>query len=125
MNSNPTISNRVARRDYFILESIEAGIQLTGTEIKSLRGRRASLAESFARVDGREIFLYHMHITPYEYSDKRKYDPLRPRKLLLHRREIDCLIAKISQKGLALIPLKIYFKNTQNGVKFIIKLPKE
>ncbi len=109
MKSKGGITNRVARRDYFILETVEAGLELRGAEVKSLRSGKASLAESFAKVEGNEIFLYKMHINPYEYSNK-DLDPIRPRKLLLHRKEIDYLINNASQKGLALVPLRVYFK---------------
>ena len=108
---NASIANRTARRDYFILETVEAGLELRGSEVKSLRAGRASLAESFAKIEGREIFLYHMHISPYEYSNTKDYDPIRPKKLLLHRRQIDYLTIKSSQRGLTLIPLQVYFKN--------------
>ena len=110
MKKNTTITNRAARRDYFILDKIEAGLELRGSEVKSLRAGRASLAESFAKVEGGEIFLYHMHISPYEYTSEKDQDPIRPKKLLLHRKEINYLITQISQKGLALIPLQVYFK---------------
>ena len=104
------ISNRRARHDYEILERYETGIVLTGAEVKSLRGGRGSLAESFARVRGREIWIEGMHIPPYEQAmDKRTYDPIRPRKLLLHRKEIERLIGKTAERGLALIPLRVYF----------------
>lgn len=104
------ISNRRARHDYEILERYETGIVLTGAEVKSLRGGRGSLAESFARVRGREIWVEGMHIPPYEQAmDKRTYDPIRPRKLLLHRTEIERLISKTAERGLALIPLRVYF----------------
>ena len=109
MKNKGGITNRVARRDYFILETVEAGLELRGAEVKSLRSGKASLAESFAKVEGNEIFLYKMHINPYEYSSI-ELDPIRPRKLLLHRKEIDYLINNASQKGLALVPLRIYFK---------------
>ena len=104
------ISNRRARHDYEILERYETGIVLTGAEVKSLRGGHGSLAESFARVRGREIWIEGMHIPPYEQAmDKRTYDPIRPRKLLLHRTEIERLIGKTAERGLALIPLRVYF----------------
>lgn len=104
------ISNRRARHDYEILERYETGIVLTGAEVKSLRGGRGSLTESFARVRGREIWIEGMHIPPYEQAmDKRTYDPIRPRKLLLHRTEIERLIGKTAERGLALIPLRVYF----------------
>jgi SsrA-binding protein len=104
------ISNRRARHDYEILERYETGIVLTGAEVKSLRGGRGSLTEAFARVRGREIWIEGMHIPPYEQAmDKRTYDPIRPRKLLLHRTEIERLIGKTAERGLALIPLRVYF----------------
>ena len=104
------VSNRKARHDYEILERFETGIVLTGAEVKSLRGGRGSLAESFARVRGNEVWLEGMHIPPYEQAmDRRTYDPVRPRKLLLHRKEIERLIGKTAEKGLALIPLRVYF----------------
>jgi SsrA-binding protein len=104
------VSNRRARHDYEILERYETGIVLTGAEVKSLRGGRGSLAESFARVRGREIWIEGMHIPPYEQAmDKRNYDPIRPRKLLLHRTEIERLIGKTAERGLALVPLRVYF----------------
>lgn len=104
------ISNRRARHDYEILERYETGIVLTGAEVKSLRGGHGSLAESFARVRGREIWIEGMHIPPYEQAmDKRTYDPIRPRKLLLHRTEIERLVGKTAERGLALVPLRVYF----------------
>ena len=106
------VSNRRARHDYEILERYETGIVLTGAEVKSLRGGRGSLAESFARVRGGEIWLEGMHIPPYEQAmDKRTYDPIRPRKLLLHRAEIQRLIGKTAERGLALVPLRVYFSH--------------
>jgi SsrA-binding protein len=106
------VSNRKARHDYEILERFETGIVLTGAEVKSLRGGRGSLAEAFARVRGNEVWLEGMHIPPYEQvMDKRTYDPVRPRKLLLHRKEIERLIGKTAERGLALVPLRIYFSH--------------
>ena len=102
-------SNRRARHDYEILEVFECGIVLTGSEVKSLRGGRASLAEAFARIVGGEVWLENMHIPPYEQGEKRGYDPIRRRKLLLHRSEIARLIGKIAERGLALVPLRVYF----------------
>lgn len=102
-------SNRKARHDYRFSETLEAGIQLTGDEVKSLRGGRASLAEAFARIRDGEAWLEGLHIPPYEQGDKRRHLPVRPRKLLLHRRELDRLDAEIAQQRLALIPLRIYF----------------
>ena len=104
------VSNRRARHDYEILERFETGIVLTGAEVKSLRGGRGSLAEAFARVRGNEVWIEGMHIPPYEQAmDKRTYDPIRPRKLLLHRKEIERLIGKTAERGLSLIPLRVYF----------------
>jgi SsrA-binding protein len=102
-------SNRRARHDYQILERFEAGMVLSGSEVKSLRQGRASLAEAYARVQGGEVWLENMHIPPYEQGEKRGYDPLRARKLLLHRREIERLIGKSKEQGLALVPMRVYF----------------
>ena len=102
-------SNRKARHDYQILETIECGIVLTGDEVKSLRGGRASLTEAYARVRGGEAWLEGMHVPPYEQGDKRRHLPTRPRKLLLHRREIDKLAAEQQEQRLTLVPLRVYF----------------
>ena len=102
-------TNRKARHDYQILERVEAGIVLTGSEVKSLRGGRASLVEAFARVRDNEVWLEGMHVPPYEQGEKRGYNPTRPRKLLLHRREIARLLGKQNEQGLALVPLRLYF----------------
>ena len=105
-------SNRRARHDYEILEKLEAGIALTGAEVKSLRGGRGSIAEAFGRVRGSEVWLEGMHIPPYEHQgDKTRYDPTRPRKLLLHRKEIERLIGKTAERGLSLVPLRVYFSH--------------
>jgi SsrA-binding protein len=104
------VSNRRARHDYEILERFEAGIVLSGAEVKSLRGGHGSLAEAFGRVRGGEVWLEGMHIPPYEHAtDKGRQDPTRARKLLLHRKEIERLIGKTAERGLALVPLRIYF----------------
>lgn len=106
------VSNRRAVHDYQILERYETGIVLSGAEVKSLRGGRGSLAEAFARVRDGEVWIEGMHIPPYEQAmDKRSYDPTRPRKLLLHRKEIERLIGKTAEKGLALIPIRVYFSH--------------
>lgn len=102
-------SNRKARHDYQIIESIECGIMLTGDEVKSLRGGRASLAEAYARVRDGEVWLEGMHIPPYEQGDKRRHLPTRPRKLLLHKREIARLVGRQQEQRLALVPLRAYF----------------
>jgi len=101
--------NRKARHDYHIHETVEAGLVLTGTEVKSLRAGKANLKDSYARIDNGEVFLHHLHISPYEQGNRFNQDPLRVRKLLLHRSEINRLIGKTKEKGYTLVPLKIYF----------------
>jgi SsrA-binding protein len=103
-------TNRRARHDYAIEETFEAGIVLSGPEVKSLRGGRASLVDAFARVRDGEVWVENLHIPPYEMADaRRRYEPTRPRKLLLHRREIERLVGKTAERGLTLVPLRIYF----------------
>jgi SsrA-binding protein len=102
--------NRRARHDYQILETIEAGIVLRGTEVKSIRARKASIAEAYAQVTNGEVYLLQMHISPYEQGNRFNHDPLRRRKLLLHRRQIARLRQKTHERGLTLIPLSLYFK---------------
>lgn len=104
-------SNPKARHDYFILDSLEAGIQLTGSEVKSLRQGKASIKEAFAIVREGEVFLIGMHIPPYAQAGYAQHDPTRRRKLLLHKAEIERLIGKTKEKGLTLIPLQCYFRN--------------
>jgi SsrA-binding protein len=104
-------SNRRALHDYEILDRFEAGIVLTGSEVKSLRGGRGSLSEAYGRVQGGEVWLEGMHIPPYEQGEKRRYDPIRQRKLLLHRTEIERLIGKTQERGLTLVPLRVYFSH--------------
>lgn len=103
--------NKMARRDYFIEDTFEAGIVLVGTEVKSLRDGRANLKDSYARVRDEEIYLYDLHIAPYTHGNRANHDPLRVRKLLLHKREIRRLYGKSQEKGLALVPLRMYFRN--------------
>ena len=110
MADNIVATNRRARFEYNILESFEAGIELQGTEVKSLRTAKASLANSFARIEGNQVFLHGMHIAPYAFGNIANPDPLRLRKLLLHKKEIRHLAGEISTKKLTLIPLKAYFK---------------
>ncbi len=110
MVSKIVATNRQARRNYFVLETLEAGLQLTGCEVKSLRNHRANLKDSFARVQEGEIFLYNLHISPYEQGGRFNLEPKRRRKLLLKKKEINDLIGQTSQRGLTLIPLAIYFK---------------
>lgn len=106
------VSNRRARHDYEILDRFEAGIVLSGAEVKSLRAGRGSLAEAFGRVRDGEVWIEGMHIPPYEQAmDKRSYDPIRARKLLLHRKEIERLIGQTAERGHALVPLRVYFSH--------------
>ena len=103
-------TNRKAHRDYHIVDTIECGIELTGTEVKSLRRNGANLKDGFARVEDNEVFLYKSHISPYEYGNLENHDPDRTRKLLLKRGQITSLKVKTSQKGFTLIPVSLYFK---------------
>lgn len=103
--------NPRATHDYHILETWEAGVVLTGTEVKSLRTGKASIKEAFARLRNGEVFLEGMNVTPYEQGNRYNHDPVRSRKLLLHRKEIERMIGAVEQKGLALIPLEVYFKD--------------
>ena len=111
MEDKVVATNRKALYNYSIIETVEAGIQLMGTEVKSLRDGQASLVDSYARVDGTEVFLYNMHIPPYKFGNYANPDPIRPRKLLLHKKQIIKLMGELANKGLVLIPLKLYFKN--------------
>jgi len=103
--------NKLARRNYFIEDTYETGIVLVGTEVKALREGRGNLKDSYAGVKNGEVFLYDMHISPYSHGNRYNHDPLRARKLLLHKREIRKLYGKSREKGLTLVPLKAYFKN--------------
>ncbi|MFC1816799.1 SsrA-binding protein SmpB [Thermodesulfobacteriota bacterium] len=102
--------NRKARHDYFIEDEYEAGMVLLGTEVKSLRNGRVNLKDSYARIQNGEVFVHQMHIGPYPFATFDNHEPLRPRKLLLHKNEIKRLYGKVNEKGLSLIPLKIYFQ---------------
>jgi len=110
----PIVTNRKARHEYHILEKIEAGIALMGTEVKSLREGRANLTDAYAVYERDEIVLRGLHISAYSHTSQTHLDPRRERKLLLHKREIRRLIGKIKEKGLTLVPLKLYFNN--NGI---------
>ena len=109
--------NRRARFDYTISETIEAGLVLQGTEVKSLRDGRADLKDAYADVQEGEVFLLHAHIDQYEQANRFNHDPVRPRKLLLHKREIRRLIGKTQEKGLTLIPLRMYFTHGKAKVE--------
>lgn len=114
-NNRTVAENRKARHDYFIHETYEAGIVLTGTEVKSLRAGKANLKDCYARIENAEIMLHNMHISPFDQGNRFNHDPLRTRKLLMHRAEINKLIGKTKEKGYTLIPLKLYF--TRGKVK--------
>ncbi len=101
--------NRRARHEYFIDETIEAGVVLLGTEVKSLRQGRANIADAYAREEGGELFLVNAHIAEYEQARRFNHDPLRPRKLLLNRRELDRLIGAVRREGVTVVPLAVYF----------------
>ena len=105
-------NNKKAYHDYFIEEEYEAGIALHGTEVKSLRQGHCSVKESFIRIDNNEVMIYGMHVSPYEKGHIFNRDPLRPKKLLLHRYEINKLQGKIKEKGYTLVPLKVYLKDS-------------
>ncbi|HET7232494.1 MAG TPA: SsrA-binding protein SmpB [Longimicrobium sp.] len=101
--------NRKARHEYHILQTWEAGLVLQGTEVKSLREGKANLSDAFATLTSGELWLYNMHVSPYEQGNRFNHDPLRPRKLLLHRSELRKLVGQVEQKGLTLVPLDVHF----------------
>lgn len=112
--------NRKARHDYFIEERYEAGMVLVGTEVKALREGRANLKDGYARIKNNEVFLMDVHISPYAFGNRLNHDPLRPRKLLLHEREIHRLTGKVREKGFSLIPLSIYFSHGKAKVSLAL-----
>jgi len=114
------ITNRKALRNYTILDRIEAGIALRGTEVKSLRISKGNLGDSFARVENMEVFLYNFHISPYEQGNIHNHEPLRPRKLLLHKQQIKKLWGQTSLKGFSLIPLRVYFRKGKAKVELAL-----
>lgn len=103
-------SNKKAFHEYFVLQKFEAGIALTGTEVKSLREGKANLKDSYVNFNQGEAYLYSAHISPYAHGNRENHDPERPRKLLLHRKEIEKLLAQVVEKGLTIVPLRLYFK---------------
>ena len=116
-NFKTIAENRKARHEYFVLESMEAGIELVGTEVKSVRQGQLNLKDSWCSIDGSEIFIKGMHISPYEKGNIFNKDPLRVRKLLMHRKEINRLFGKVKQDGLTIIPLSVYFKGSKVKVQ--------
>lgn len=118
MENTKTIAvNRKARHDYFVLESLETGIELTGTEVKSIRKGQVNLKDSWCSIDKGELFVKGMHISPYEQGNIFNRDPFRVRKLLAHRKEIDRLYGRLKQEGISLIPLSLYFKGSRVKVQ--------
>jgi len=117
--------NRRARHDYHLLERLEAGLTLTGTEVKSLRAGQATLQRAFADIRDGEVWLVGAHIPEYAQGNVANHDPDRDRKLLLHRREIDSLLGKVREKGLTLVPTKLYFKNGRVKVEIAVARGKE
>ncbi|MGH9162447.1 MAG: SsrA-binding protein SmpB, partial [Vicinamibacteraceae bacterium] len=109
----PVADNRKARHDYEILETLEAGVVLLGTEVKAIREGRVNLRDSFARVEDGEVYLHNVHISPYSHRGYATHEPLRRRKLLLHRAEIRKVIGKAVEKGFTLVPVRMYFKGSR------------
>ena len=123
--TKPIAENRRARHDYHLLDRLEAGISLTGTEVKSLREGGASLQRSFADLRGGELYLVGAHISEYAQGNVANHDPDRDRKLLLHRRELDSLIGKVQERGLTLVPTRMYWKNGRAKVELALARGKE
>ena len=123
--SGDVVTNRRARHKFEWVETMEAGIVLRGSEVKALRGGKAQMTDAYAVVDGGEVWLRKLHIPPYEFASSDAHEPERPRKLLLHRAEIERLIGKTAQKGLTLIPTRIYFKGSRAKVELALARGKE
>ena len=119
------VDNRRARHDYHLLDRVEAGLVLTGTEVKSLRDGRASLQQAYAEVRGSEAWLVGAHISVYDQGNRANHDPDRDRKLLLHRKEIASLIGKVKERGLTLVPTQLYFKNGRAKIELALAKGKE
>tara|TARA_B100001964_G_scaffold119799_1_gene133156 strand:+ start:151 stop:591 length:441 start_codon:yes stop_codon:yes gene_type:complete len=113
-------TNKKARFNYEIIEKIEAGISLKGTEVKSVRNKNVSIGESYAQIKNNEVFLHNLHISPYEQGNRENHDPIRVRKLLLHKQEIKKLVSKIQLKGLSLIPLSIYLRKGKIKIELAV-----
>ena len=114
------ITNRNARRNYRVLETLEAGIELRGTEVKSMRARKANASDAYARIEQGEVYVHNLHISPYEQGNRFNHDPLRPRRLLLHKTEIARLAGQTERKGRALIPLRFYLKRGRVKVELAV-----
>lgn len=120
MSVKVVATNRKARFEYFLLDTFEAGIALQGSEIKSIRAGQISLAEAYVQTDGREAWLINAHIAPYEQANRFNHDPRRPRKLLLHKREIRELWNAVRQKGVTIVPVQVYLKDGKAKVEIAI-----
>lgn len=114
------VQNRKARRDFFLVDTYEAGVELKGTEVKSLRLGNANMADSYARVEDNEVFLHNLHIGEYTEANRFNHDPIRKRRLLLHRYEIDRLRVRTEERGLTLVALKLYFKRGRAKVELAV-----
>jgi SsrA-binding protein len=123
--SGDVVTNRRARHKFELVEKMEAGIVLTGSEVKALRSGKAQMTDAYAVVDGGEVWLRNLHIPPYEYASADAHEATRPRKLLLHRAEIERLVGKTAQKGLTLVPVRIYFKGPRAKVELALARGKE
>ena len=123
--SGDVATNRRARHKFELVERMEAGIELLGTEVKSLRGGKAQMADAYAVVEDGEVWLRNLHIPPYPPASRDNHEPMRTRKLLLHRAEIERLIGKSQQRGLTLIPVRIYFKGRRAKVELALARNKE
>ncbi len=119
-SERPIVTNRKALHEYFILDRVEAGIALKGTEVKSLRQGGANLQDGYATIRNGEVWLVGMHISPFEKGNINNHDPKRDRKLLLHKKEIRKLLSRVSEKGLTLIPLRVYFKKNIVKVELVV-----
>ena len=119
------VDNRRARHDYHLLERVEAGLVLTGTEVKSLRAGRTTMGQAYADVRDGEAWLHGLEIAVYEQGNRANHEPVRPRKLLLHRREIDSLYGKVREKGLTIVPTRLYFKDGRVKVELAVARGKE
>jgi SsrA-binding protein len=122
---NDVASNRQASYRFNLLDKLEAGIVLTGTEVKSLRDGKAQLKDAYASVDGGELWLHNMHIPPYLPANRFNHDPERPRKLLLHKREIERLIERVNEKGLTIVPTRVYFNGRRAKVEIAVAKGKD
>ncbi|MCG9478734.1 MAG: SsrA-binding protein SmpB [Actinomycetia bacterium] len=117
--------NKKALRDFFILDSYEAGIVLRGSEVKSIRAHKLNLKDSYARIRNGELLLYNVHISPYDKARIEEIDPVRTRKLLMHRKEIDRLASKLTDKSLTVVPLEVYFRDNKVKVKLALAKGKQ